>query len=176
MCTPLSKRLLCIAVAAAVAGCSGDGLTLPGNEGAPAPPVDGAPAALAVHAGNGQQGTVGERLEEPLVVQLRDVGSRPVAGVAIVFRFQSDIPGAEVDPTEAETDDEGFASAEVRLGESAGSQPVEAQVVTASSLRATFNLIAHPEEDKKKDKGGRGGGGGHDDDDDDDDEDDDDDD
>jgi hypothetical protein len=169
MCTPLSKRFVCIVVAATLTGCGGDGLTLPGD-GAPIPPipppVDGAPAALAVHAGDDQEGTAGKRLDDPLVVQVTDAGSRPVAGVTIVFRFQNDIPGAEVDPSEAETNDEGLASAEVRLGETAGAQPVEAQVASASSLRATFELTA-----VAKEKGGKGGKP-HDDDDDDDDDDD----
>jgi hypothetical protein len=154
MCTPLSKWSACIVVAAALTGCSGDSLTLPGEGGAPAPPPvdDGAPAALAVHAGNGQEGTVGKRLDDPLVVQLTDAASRPIAGVTIEFRFQNDVPGAEVDPSRVETNDDGLASAEVRLGESAGSQPVEAQVVAASSLRATFDLTAV---EKKRGKGGK---------------------
>lgn len=150
MCTPRSW-LFCLVVAAAIIGCGGDNLTLPG---------DGGPAALTAISGYDQAGTVGSRLDEPLVARVTDSDSRPLAGVAVVFRFQNDVPGAELDPAEVTTDAGGLASAEVRLGDDTGSQTVEAQVAQASSsnLRATFDLTAVAEEEKgKKGKGGDGG-------------------
>lgn len=150
MCTPLSWRLVCIVFAAALNGCGGEGLTLPGG--------DGAPAALTAVSGYDQEGTVGSRLSRPLVVRVTDSGSRPIAGVAIEFGFQSDIPGAEIDPTEALTNADGRASAQVWLGENTGPQTVLAQVAqaSASTLRATFVLTAvadgrHPDDDDDDD-------------------------
>ena len=160
MCTPPSRWLLRIGLVAGLNACGGDDLTLPG---------DGGPASLTAVSGNPQEGTVGSRLDDPLVVRVTDAGSNPLAGVSIVFRFQGDIPGAEIDPGEAVTDDEGQASAEVRLGETTGSQTVEAQVAQASTsnLRTTFDLTAVA--DDKGKKGGKGGdsdeGDGHGDDD-----------
>jgi hypothetical protein len=145
MCTPLSVRLISIVVAALLIGCGGD-LTLP---------ADGSPAALTTFAGNGQEGTVGSRLDAPLVVRVTDSDSRPVADVAVVFRF--DVPGAEINPSQATTDTLGLASAQARLGDDAGPQTVEAQVApaSASNLRATFDLTAVPDE-KGKGKHGKG--------------------
>jgi hypothetical protein len=144
MCTP--RRLSSLVLATALTGCGGGSLTLPD---------DSSPAALRVVSGDGQQGTVGSRLDNPLVVKLTDASSRPIAGVAVVFQFTSDAPGAEVDPAQATTDGDGRASAEVRLGTSTGSLRVEARVASAGGLNATFVVTAL---ERKKDKGGHGGG------------------
>jgi hypothetical protein len=137
----------CVGLAAGLTAC-GESLTLPG---------DGGPAALTAVSGNPQEGTAGKRLDDPLVVRVTDAGSNPLAGVPIVFRFQGEIPGAEIDPGEAVTDAEGHASAQVRLGDTTGSQNVEAQVAQASSsnLRTTFDLTAVDGNNGKK--GGKGG-------------------
>jgi len=160
-----SPRPASIALAAVLTACGGESLTLPGD-GAPA---GGAPAALTAVSGYDQAGTVGSRLDEPLVVRVTDSGSNPLAGIAIEFRFQSEIPGAEVDPTVAATNAHGIASARVRLGEDSGSQPVEAQVAqeSASNLRATFDLTALADEKGKKKDGGPGSSDDDDDEDDD---------
>ena len=166
MCTPSARRLVRVVIAAVLTGCGGEDLTLPGN---------GGPAALTAVSGQGQEGTVGSRLDEPLIARVTGSDSRPLAGILVEFGFQNDVPGAQVDPAEAVTDAEGRATAQVRLGESIGSQTVEAQVAEAAapSLRATFALTAVAEDQGKKDKGkkdkGNGGGGQGDDDDDDDD-------
>lgn len=139
-------RLFSLALGAALTGC-GSSLTFP---------EDGSPAALLAVSGDGQQGTVGRRLDRPLVVKLTDASSRPIAGVSVAFQFTSDVPKAEVDPV-AETDSDGLASAEVRLGTSTGSHQVEARVATGAALKATFFLTAVA-------RGGRGGGDDDDDD------------
>jgi hypothetical protein len=79
-----------------------------------------------------------------------------VSGVSVVFGFESDVPGAEVNPGEAVTDSAGLAEAEVRLGAIAGTHIVEAQITeaTGAALRTTFELRAVAEEKGKKDKGG----------------------
>lgn len=148
----ISYRVLMIALATALGGCGGD-LTLPD---------DGSPRSLRTFSGDGQTGTVGTRLDDPLVVELTDGSASPVFGVPIVFEFTSEVPEAEVTPSQATTDSNGLASAEVRLGSSAGTLRVQARVVTPAALNATFVLTAL-ERDKKKDKGGKGGKG-HDDD------------
>ena len=109
--------------------------------------------ALRVVSGDGQQGTVGSRLEDPLVVKLTDASSQPIARVPVVFQFKTDVPDAEIDPAEVATDSAGRASAEVRLGTSTGPHEVEARVASAAALRATFVVTA---------VGKKGGGdGGH---------------
>ncbi len=148
MCSPFFPRLY-LSLLLVLAACGGEGLILPG---------DGGPAALTAVSGNPQQGTVGTRLDDPLVVRVTDSDSKPMAGVPVVFRFQSDVPGAELDPGEDLTNAAGEASARVWLGETAGSHTVEAQLAQApaSDLRAIFDLTAVADEKGKKDKGGRG--------------------
>jgi hypothetical protein len=142
MCTSLSPRLLGLLAGAALTGCGSD-LTIP---------VDGSPARLEAVSGGGQQGTVGSRLSNPLVVRLSDASSRPVSNVAVEFRFQGAPTDAVVDPTTRTTDTAGVASAEVRLGTTTGPLTVEAQVAQSSPLRATFDLNALP---RDKGKGGK---------------------
>lgn len=158
MCTPLRHRLVPLVLGYAVAACAGD-LTLPDSGS----PESGSPAALEVVSGDAQEGTVGSRLNDPLIVRVTDASSRPLADVPVVFRFQSEFPEAEVDPTEAATNSEGLAIAEVRLGADAGSHVVEARVADglALELRATFDIKAV---DRGKGKKGKGGGDGDDDD------------
>lgn len=67
----------------------------------------GAPAALVVQSGSGQQGQAGEPLPEPLVVRVEDAFGNPVQGAAIAWTSDS----GTVDPASAETDQEGLAAA-----------------------------------------------------------------
>jgi hypothetical protein len=89
------------------------------------------------------------------VVKVTDASSRPVSGIAIVFQFTSTVPNALVDPTEAATDSAGIASAQVRLGTTAGAHQVEARVASTTALSATFvvTAVAPP-----RGRPGRGGG------------------
>ena len=147
MCIPY--RLFSIALAAALSGCGGE-LTLPD---------DSSPAALRAWSGDGQRGTVGSKLDDPLVVKVTDANGGPISGVPVVFRFTDDVPDAQVDE-EAITNSEGFAAAEVRLGTSSGTLQVQARVATATALNATFVLTA-----LERDRKGQGGGDDHEDDD-----------
>jgi hypothetical protein len=146
MCIPY--RLYSLVFGAALTGCGGGSLTLPD---------DSSPAALRAVSGDGQQGTVGSRLDNPLVVKLTNASSRPIAGVSVVFQFTNDVPGAEVDPAEATTDSAGRAFTQVRLGTSTGPLQVEARVASAGGLNATFVVTAL---ERGKGNGGRGGGHG----------------
>jgi hypothetical protein len=160
-----SRRLLRHAITLALAACGGSELTLPN---------DTSPANLQAASGYGQEGTVGKMLDDPLVARLTDRAGRPLAGMSI--RFESDVVG-EIDPATATTNEDGRASARVRLGTTEGTQTIEARLnQTDSGLRATFDVRAlsrgkgHDNDDKGH--GGGGGGGGDDDNDDDDDDDD----
>jgi hypothetical protein len=155
-------QLLSVVLTTTLAACAGGDLTLP---------ADGSPASLRAMSGSGQQGTVGTQLPDPLVVRLTDGAARPVPGVVVDFRFESDVPGAQFDPATVTTDDTGFASVRVRLGSTAGAQTIEAAVGAnpSSDLLATFGVTAvapsdggggHPGKSKK----GGGKGKGHDDD------------
>jgi hypothetical protein len=156
-------QLLSLLLTTALAGCGGGDLTLP---------ADGSPASLRAMSGTGQQGTVGTRLPDPLVVRLTDAVARPVPGVAVDFRFQSDVPGAQFEPaTTVTTNDSGFASVQVRLGTTPGNQTIEAAVGASpsSGLLATFGVTAVAPNDGgggHPGKGKKGGGKGKDDDDD----------
>ena len=145
MCT-FAHRLFAPVLGAALLSCGGGGLTLPGNTG----------PELAAYSGDGQEGTVGDRLDRPLVVRLTDANSRPLAGVSVAFGFENDVPEAEVYPAEVSTDSDGLAEAEVRLGAIVGTHIVEAQIFEAAgpALRATFELAAVAPEKGKKGKGG----------------------
>lgn len=158
MCTSISKWLFSISAVPLLLGCGGD-LTLPGGE-PPAgnPPVDDrTPSQLVAVAGDGQEARVGKRLDDPLVVLVTDQSARPVSGVVVEFHFKDAIPEAEIDPAAAETNDDGKASVEVRLGSVAGDHQVEA-VFAATDLRATFDVTAlerghggHGDEDDEDD-------------------------
>lgn len=135
MCT--LRRLSLLVLATVLTGCGG-GLTFP--EGGS--PPDDSPGALLAFSGNGQQGTVFRKLERPLVVKLTDASSNPIEGAPVLFQFKNAVPGAEVDPEEAETNEDGLAWAEVRLGASTGSLEVEARVPTVADLKTTFVVTA----------------------------------
>ena len=152
MCNCLRYWVVLVFLATSSSACSGD-LILPSDD---------SPAALNRVSGNDQEGTVGSVLADLLVVRVTDASSQPIEGVAVDFRFDSDVPDAVVTP-QALTDSRGEAAAEVRLGTEAGPITVLAQVSEASSseLRATFGLTA------VAGKGNKGKGGGDRDDDDD---------
>jgi hypothetical protein len=144
MCNPLRGWMVLAFLAVSSTACSSN-LTLPG---------DNSSAALKPISGNGQEGTIGSRLDEPLIVRLTDASSQPMEGVAVEFRFDGSVPDAMVTP-QAITDSKGEAAAEVRLGTEAGPITVLAQVSRASELSATFGLTAVT-------KGKKGEGGGRD--------------
>jgi hypothetical protein len=153
-------QLLCLILTATV-GCGGGDLTLP---------ADGSPASLQAMSGSGQEGTVGTRLPAPLVVRLTDAVARPVRGVPIEFRFQSDVPGAQFQPATVTTNDTGFAFVQVLLGTTPGDQTIEAAVGASPlpSLLATFGVTAVAPQNRgggRPDKPGKGRGHGDDDDD-----------
>jgi hypothetical protein len=136
-------RLLSPGLGLAVLACAGGDLTLPNN---------GAPVELTAVSGDGQEAKVGSLLPQPLVVQVTDAARQPVAEVPLVFRFQTAVPDAEIDPASVATDSTGHASVRVRLGTVTGPQTIEATIAQDAEARATFEVTA-------LDKGGHGHGG-----------------
>jgi hypothetical protein len=142
------NSIMWLTLGAGFVACGGDALTLP---------ADGSPSRLQAISGGGQQATVGTELPDPLRVRLTDAVARPVSGVALSFRFQSEVQGAELSPATIETDDSGFADVTVRLGTTVGDQGIEARLAANpnSQLSATFTVTALAEEHGN----GNGGGG-----------------
>ena len=152
--TSISIRLLGTALGVTVVACQASNLTLP---------ADGSPSTLKAVSGDGQQGTVGAVLPEPLVVRVTDGAARPVAQLSL--QFQTDVPAAEVDPAIIATNDSGYASVHVRLGTLEGIQTVEALLASdaAPGLRTTFSFTAQARKtsgDGPGPGGNDGGGGG----------------
>ena len=127
--------LLCLA--AVLAGCAGDDLTLPG---------DSTPVSLTMVSGDGQQGRPGEVLNDPLVVQLTDAAGEPTPGAEVIFLGIAGEPQAV--PAIDTTDALGHATTRARLGGSAGDQVIEARVTAAGpSLSVQFSVTALPKRD-----------------------------
>jgi hypothetical protein len=123
-----------------VGACSGGDLTLPGSD---------EPAALEIVSGDEQRARAGALLREPLLVRVADASDQPVRGASVEFRFLGRLPGAALDPEVAETDEDGYAAASVRLGSVAGDQAIVASLAgsQASDLRVTFRAVALREDD-----------------------------
>jgi Big-like domain-containing protein/filamin/ABP280 repeat protein len=117
--------------------CGGDNLTLPG---------DGDPARIEIAGGDDQTGTVGQPLDDSLVVKVTDSGRRPVEGVEVVF-----VPpaGAGLAPNDTIlTDSKGEAAVHYTLSTTAGEQTIEARataIVPATASSAVFTAAADPE-------------------------------
>jgi hypothetical protein len=129
-------RVLLVALAGFLQTCGGDNLLLPSA---------GQPSKITIESGDGQNGTVGQELENPVVVVVTDPEDRPVQGVEVVFVAPA---GAELAPNDTVlTGADGRAAVRYRLSTVAGEQVVEARakpVVPSASLTATFTAMAAP--------------------------------
>jgi hypothetical protein len=123
MTNSLSKRALSLAAIsfAVLLGCSGD-LTLPSSSGEG---VD-----LSILGGNGQTGTVGQELPNPLVVGVES-GGAPVKGHKVAFVLAGDSAAGRLDPDTAVTGSDGRAVAHWVLGSEPGPHQVEARLVVS---------------------------------------------
>ena len=133
----LRLGLLLLASLLGPVACGGDNLLLPSS---------GQPASIEVVSGNGQTGTVGQPLGNPMVVLVTDPEGRPVSGVEVAF-----IPpdGAELTPNDTVlTGSDGKATVLYTLATVSGQQTIEARakpVVPSPSLTTTFSHTAEPE-------------------------------
>jgi len=123
MTNPLSNRTLSFAaiLLAAMLGCGGD-LALPSSSG------EG--VNLSIVGGNGQTGTVGQELPEPLVVSV-EAGGTPIAGHEVAFVVAGDAAAGRLDPDTAVTGSDGLAVARWVLGTAPGPHEVEARLVVS---------------------------------------------
>src|SRR5688572_6288167 len=122
----------------AIAGCGGEGLTLP---------PEGAAAHIEVTAGSPQEGRVGAVLATPLEVLVTDTRGRPVGGANVVFTFADGVSGGEATPASATTNAEGKAARTLKLGTRAGTIGGTAEVPVeegVTPVRASFTLTALP--------------------------------
>ena len=122
-----------------VLGCGGD-LALPTSSGEG---VD-----LSILGGNGQTGTVGQELPEPLVVGVQSNGT-PIAGHKVAFVVAGDPAAGRLDPDTAVTGSDGRAVARWVLGSAPGSHEVEARLVVSEPApppSAVFEASAVPGE------------------------------
>lgn len=151
-------RLLVLALATLVGtGCSGD-LSLPGSPQGPTPGPAPTPSTLTAVAGDDQQASIGQTLDQPLTVEVLDAAAQPLAGVTVQFAFEGDGAGGSLEPASSTTDAAGHAEATVRLGDQPGEQTIVAAVADAPALSTRFTVTA------TKDGKGHGGGGDGDDD------------
>ena len=78
----------------------------------------GAPAALTKISGDGQQGTVGQQLSQPVVVRITDQFSNPIAGATVTWEIA--LGGGSVTASSSVTDAAGHASVGWTLGTAVG--------------------------------------------------------
>jgi len=131
----LAPRALAL-IFAGLLGCGSD-LLLPDSP-------DGA-VVLAKVGGDNQNGVVGERLQEPLVVQVKT--GRGLAAIEREVEFVFTDDAGVVTPSRAITNSLGEAKASWTLGSEPGPQTVMAQLVVADTLdlqTAEFTAQAAP--------------------------------
>lgn len=117
---------------AGLPGCGAD-LTLPDSTAAG--------LALAVVEGNGQTGTVGQALPNPVVVQVRTDGGQPMANRQVVFAPAGD-EATSFDPDTAVTDASGQAVTRWVLGTAPGVYTGEARIVALGEVPPAVPLQA----------------------------------
>lgn len=105
--TLCSSALVSIAAIVMIARCSGNGGTAPPS-----------PSAITTVSGDGQSGTVGLALPQPLVVRVTDKSSAPVASAQVTWAVRSG--AGSLSGTSTQTDAQGEASVTWTLGPSAG--------------------------------------------------------
>jgi len=97
-------------------------------------------STMTIVSGNNQTATINSAFALPLTVQIKDVNNNPVTGATVVFAVTSG--NGTVNPTTAQTDSQGRASATATAAQSSG-----LLVVTASyaALSSPFNLTVVPQ-------------------------------
>ena len=102
--------------------------------------IPGAPASIAIYAGNNQSGPPGSRLSDPLCTTVRDAAGNLIVG-AVVSYVVATGGGHLASPTTPATDASGIAISGLwTLGSTAGPQTVTASSTGAGSV--TFTAVA----------------------------------
>lgn len=126
-------RLAALLMAGSV-GC-GENLALPDPSAAG--------VQLSIAGGNGQNGTVGEGLAQPLVVQVVDSSGAPIEGLPVAFVVVGGDDGGQLQPDTAITDSAGRASSVWVLGTVPGDRSAEARVsVTGDTMPRVVSFQA----------------------------------
>jgi large repetitive protein len=99
----------------------------------------GAPGRLELVSGDGQIGSVGTALAEPLVVRVTDALGNPVGGVTVAWSVSG---GGSIEPASAESGTDGLVRAERVLGPQAGPQSAQATVDGLDASPVTFTHSA----------------------------------
>ena len=94
---------------------------------------------MEMAGGNGQTGSVGQPLPNPLVVLVTDDNGEPVAGVSVSWSAQS---GGSVSSSTSTTGSDGRASVSRVLGPTAGAQTATAAVAGLNGSPVTFSSTA----------------------------------
>jgi hypothetical protein len=121
----LVANLALPALLVATWSCGGDDLVLP----------DQPPGTLEVVQGNGQQGSTGVALANPLILRLTDEEGTGIPNRTVVWTASSG--SGSINPSTGMTDADGFASAEWTLGPLPGVQRVSAQVPDIGAVTFT---------------------------------------
>ncbi len=101
---------------------------------------------LVVVSGDGQEATVTETLDDPLVFKLRDQHGEAKSGIRVVFEFSQG--SGSFDPAEAITDSNGKVATVLTLGTVAGTVIIAPEISDLSDLEsvATMSATARPDE------------------------------
>lgn len=120
---------------ALVFACSG------GDDGTSPPPPPALTVTKAPSSGDGQSGTVGQALANPIRV-LVTRGGAPEAGATVTWAAAG--AGASVSPSSATTDAAGLAATTWTLPQAAGLRSASAAVSGAGGSPVTFTATAQP--------------------------------
>ena len=95
--------------------------------------------ALSVISGDNQNGTTGEALTDPFVVEVHDQYDAPMAGVTVTFVVRAG--GGVLSDTSVDTDASGLAQSTLTLGNDPGTNTVDVSVEGITEIE-TFNAVA----------------------------------
>ena len=118
-----------LVAALTLVSCGGDDLVLPSK---------GEPADVSVVAGNQQSGRAGQKLNDPVVVEVTDVDGRPIGGATVELELDGVLDTVS-------TGNDGRASAELTLGSSVGQVTGHVRVVAPvgpQPVQTTFTATA----------------------------------
>ena len=99
----------------------------------------GVAASMSVASGGGQTGTSGSALAQPVVIQVSDAGSNPVAGTTVTFAVVTG--GGSVAPISGITNAAGQVQTTWTLGATIGSQSISATSAGLAGSPLTINAI-----------------------------------